>query len=116
MPQLEQGQLKALPAAPGGATADAAPPSGSNAHLMNSHAEVKQSLEKFTDSLHQKAVQVTSWLAAVDKGSNARAAALLAHNFLKRNSATVFVSFFHFEHFIWGCHFCEGDLFSGFLP
>ena len=80
MPQLEQGQLKALPAAPG--VADAAAPSGPNAHLMNSHAEVKQSLEKFTDSLHQKAVQVTGWLAAIDRESSARAAALLAHNFL----------------------------------
>ena len=48
------------------------------AHLVNSYDEVKQSLEKFTESLHQKAVQVTGWLAAVDKDSSARAKSLLA--------------------------------------
>lgn len=73
MPEMQQGDLKALPAA--GAPA-AAP--GSNAHLVNSYDEVKQSLEKFTESLHQKAVQVTGWLAAVDKDSSARAKSLLA--------------------------------------
>ena len=68
---MERQELKALPAA--GPAAE-----GPNAHLVNSHAEVKQSLEKFTQSLHQKAVQVTGWLASVDKASSARAQSLLA--------------------------------------
>ena len=76
IPTMERQELKALPAAD--PAAPALPGQSANAHLVNSHAEVKQSLEKFTESLHQKAVQVTGWLASVDKASSARAQSLLA--------------------------------------
>lgn len=69
---MDRRDLMAMPAAVANG-----PGQPQRAHLVSSHAEVKQSLEKFTESLHQKAVVVTTWLATVDKESGPRAAAFL---------------------------------------
>ena len=67
MPELERGALVELPKemAPG-------------SQPVNSVGDLKQQLDKFTESLHQKAAQVTAWILNLNTSPLDRAKKLAA--------------------------------------
>ena len=66
MPELSLKPLKALPDG-------AAPASTPGSNPADSSADAMAKLEKFTDSLHQKASQLTTWIVALSDHSSPRA-------------------------------------------
>ena len=113
LPAPEQKALTALPnsEAPGGPGLPPAPGS-----MPADGADIKNNLEKFTESLHHKASQVTAWVMQLSEASTPRATKLLgsirSQIFGHCSSSTLAVNF---QRFVAECQLLLDGLEKNFM-